>query len=331
MVLMSPKEKMTAALKAADEETAREGGRLLAAGKLVAFPTETVYGLGADATNDKAVASIFEAKGRPQFNPLIAHVPELSWVGGFAEMTDTALRLAKRFWPGPMTLVLNRAKVCPVSYLVSAGLDSVAVRMPSHPFARALIAEAGVPVAAPSANISGTVSPTTAEHVRQGLEKRVSLIIDGGPCRVGVESTVLDVRGDRPVLLRAGGLTVEEIEDETGKGSVLFPESDPALPRSPGQLSSHYAPSLPVRLNALFAEEGEALLGFGKAEGAVLNLSPSGDTAEAAANLFAYMRELDRPEFRRIAVMPIPTDGLGLAINDRLKRAAYPRRVTKQS
>ncbi len=331
MVLMSPKEKMTAALKAADEETAREGGRLLAAGKLVAFPTETVYGLGADATNDKAVASIFEAKGRPQFNPLIAHVPELSWVGGFAEMTDTALRLAKRFWPGPMTLVMNRTKACPVSYLVSAGLDSVAVRMPSHPFARALIAEAGVPVAAPSANISGTVSPTTAEHVRQGLENRVSLIIDGGPCRVGVESTVLDVRGDRPVLLRAGGLTVEEIEDETGKGSVLFPESDPALPRSPGQLSSHYAPSLPVRLNALFAEEGEALLGFGKAEGAVLNLSPSGDTAEAAANLFAYMRELDRPEFRRIAVMPIPTDGLGLAINDRLKRAAYPRRVTKQS
>lgn len=322
---------LKASVKPANEETAKEGGRLLASGKLVAFPTETVYGLGADATNDRAVASIFEAKGRPQFNPLIAHIPELSWVDGFADMTETARRLAKRFWPGPMTLVINRAKICPVSYLVSAGLDSVAVRMPSHPFARALIAEAGVPIAAPSANISGTVSPTTAEHVRQGLEGGVSLIIDGGACRVGVESTVLDVRGERPVLLRAGGLTVEEIESETGKGSVLFPETDPALPRSPGQLSSHYAPSLPVRLNAAFAEEGEALLGFGKTDNAVLNLSPSGDLAEAAANLFAYMRKLDRSEFKRIAVMPIPTEGLGLAINDRLKRAAYPRRITKQS
>lgn len=320
-----------ALVKPACKETAQEGGRLLAQGELVAFPTETVYGLGADATNDKAVASIFEAKGRPQFNPLIAHIPVLEWAEDFAEISNTALSLAERFWPGPMTLVMNRKENCPVSYLVSAGLDSVAVRMPSHPFARELISCAGVPIAAPSANISGTVSPTTAEHVRQGLEDRISLIIDGGSCRVGVESTVLDVRGERPVLLRAGGLTVEEIETLTGAGSVLFPDSDPALPRSPGQLSSHYAPSLPVRLNAHEAREGEALLGFGPAEHADLNLSPSGDLAEAAANLFAFMRLLDRPEFKGIAVMPVPFRGLGLAINDRLKRAAYPRRVTKQS
>lgn len=309
----------------ASPESAAEGGRLLAQGELVAFPTETVYGLGADATDDKAVASIFEAKGRPQFNPLIAHIPDLSWAEGFAEVSDVARRLARRFWPGPMTLVMKRKAGCAVSYLVSAGLDSVAVRLPSHPFARALIEAAGVPVAAPSANISGTVSPTTAGHVLQGLGGRISMLIDGGACPVGVESTVLDVRGDRPVLLRAGGLTVEEIETETGKGSVLFPDSDPALPRSPGQLSSHYAPSIPVRLNADKAEEGEALLGFGKVENAVLNLSPSGDLNEAAAHLFAYMRELDRMEFKAIAVSPVPMNDLGLAINDRLKRAAYPR------
>lgn len=319
----------TASVRKASPESISEGAALIRAGKLVAFPTETVYGLGANALDDRAVASIFEAKGRPQFNPLIAHIPDFSWAAGFAEITETASRLARKFWPGPMTLVMKRRPDCPVSYLVSAGLDTVAVRLPGHATARALIEKAGVPVAAPSANISGTVSPTTAEHVRQGLAGRVSLIIDGGPCAVGVESTVLDVTGEVPVLLRAGGLTVEDIRGVTG--DVLFPEKDPELPRSPGQLSSHYAPSLPVRLNASEAREGEALLGFGPAGKAVLNLSPSGDLKEAAANLFAFMRALDKKEFSGIAVMPVPTAGLGLAINDRLKRAAYPHRVTQRS
>lgn len=319
----------TASVRKASPESISEGAALIRAGKLVAFPTETVYGLGANALDDRAVASIFEAKGRPQFNPLIAHIPDFSWAAGFAEITETASRLARKFWPGPMTLVMKRRPDCPVSYLVSAGLDTVAVRLPGHATARALIEKAGAPVAAPSANISGTVSPTTAEHVRQGLAGRVSLIIDGGPCAVGVESTVLDVTGEVPVLLRAGGLTVEDIRGVTG--DVLFPEKDPELPRSPGQLSSHYAPSLPVRLNASEAREGEALLGFGPAGKAVLNLSPSGDLKEAAANLFAFMRALDKKEFSGIAVMPVPTAGLGLAINDRLKRAAYPHRVTQRS
>ncbi len=319
----------TSSVRPASPGSIAEGAALIRAGRLVAFPTETVYGLGANALDDRAVASIFEAKGRPQFNPLIAHIPDFSWASGFAEVTETAARLAGKFWPGPMTLVMKRRPDCPVSYLVSAGLDTVAVRLPGHPAARTLIEKAGVPVAAPSANISGTVSPTTAEHVRQGLAGRVSLIIDGGPCAVGVESTVLDVTGEVPVLLRAGGLTVEDIRSVTG--DILFPEKDPELPRSPGQLSSHYAPSLPVRLNASEAREGEALLGFGPAEGAVLNLSPSGDLKEAAANLFAFMRALDKKEFSGIAVMPVPTAGLGLAINDRLKRAAYPHRVTQRS
>lgn len=319
----------TTSVRPASPESISEGADLIRAGKLVAFPTETVYGLGANALDDRAVASIFEAKGRPQFNPLIAHIPDFSWAAGFAEVTETASRLARKFWPGPMTLVMKRRPDCPVSYLVSAGLDTVAVRLPGHATARALIEKAGVPVAAPSANISGTVSPTTAEHVHQGLAGRVSLIIDGGPCAVGVESTVLDVTGEVPVLLRAGGLTVEDIRGVTG--DVLFPEKDPELPRSPGQLSSHYAPSLPVRLNASEAREGEALLGFGPAGKAVLNLSPSGDLKEAAANLFAFMRALDKKEFSGIAVMPVPTAGLGLAINDRLKRAAYPHRVTQRS
>lgn len=313
-----------AKIKKITPESLEEAADLLRRGQLVAFPTETVYGLGADACSDEAVASTFQAKGRPQFNPLIAHIADISWVDSFAVFSPSARKLAEAFWPAPVTLVMERKADCPISLLVSAGLDSVAVRYPSHKGARAMIAAFGKSVSAPSANVSGTVSPTTAEHVFQSLGDRIPLILDGGPCLVGVESTVLDVRADKPVLLRAGGLAVEEIVEKTGL-DVLFPDKDPALPRSPGQLSSHYAPRLPVRLNALYPEEGEAFLGFGAVENATLNLSEKADVREAAAHLFAYMRLLDKPCYRGIAVSPIPMNDLGLAINDRLKRAAYPR------
>lgn len=310
-------------VKPVDPQSIALAAELLDKGRLVAFPTETVYGLGADAANDLAVASVFEAKGRPQFNPLIAHIADISWVERFAVLTDSARVLAEKFWPGPLTMVMKRTPVCPVSHLVCAGLDTIGVRFPAHPAARQMIAAFGRPVAAPSANISGTVSPTTALHVAQGLGDRIPLILDGGACAVGVESTILDVSEDNPALLRAGGVSVEEIEAVLGI-SLRRPEINPDAPRSPGQMLSHYAPRLPVRLNADHAEDGEAFLAFGKAENATLNLSPSGDVKEAAAHLFAYMRLLDDPRYTGIAVMPIPTNGLGLAINDRLKRAAYP-------
>ena len=300
-----------------------EAASALVAGRLVAFPTETVYGLGGDATCDRAVAAIFEAKGRPSFNPLIAHVASVAEAAALVEMSAAAGALAGRFWPGPLTLVLPRRADSPVSLLASAGLDSIAVRMPDHPVALALIAAAGRPLAAPSANRSGAVSPTTARHVAQSLHGRVSLILDGGPCRVGVESTVVDLTGPRPALLRPGGLAVETVEAALGLALVRSADS-PDAPRSPGQLQSHYAPSLPVRLGAAGAGEGEALLGFGPMA-ATLNLSESGDLEEAAANLFAMLRALDRPGLVGIAVAPVPEQGLGLAINDRLRRAAAPR------
>ena len=319
---------MTAPLslvRPATPEAIAEAGALLAGGRLVAFPTETVYGLGSDATDDRAVAAIFAAKGRPSFNPLIIHVAEPGAAEALVTVDDRARALMERLWPGPLTLVLPRRAGSPVSLLASAGLDSLAIRLPAHPVARALIAAAGRPPAGPSANRSGSVSPTAAAHVAQSLGGRVAMIVDGGPCRVGVESTVLDLCHDRPVLLRPGGLTPEALAEALG-AMPLSPAADPALPRSPGMLSSHYAPGLPVRLDAAAAEPGEALLAFGAApSGAVLNLSPSGDLEEAAANLFAMLRALDRPDFTGIAVMPIPAHGLGLAINDRLRRAAAPR------
>jgi L-threonylcarbamoyladenylate synthase len=310
---------------AASAAAVAEAGRLLAAGRLVAFPTETVYGLGGDATNDRAVAAIFEAKGRPSFNPLIVHVDESGHAEGLVEVDVRARALMERFWPGPLTLVLPRAARSPVSLLAGAGLDTLAVRMPDHPVARALIRAAGRPLAAPSANRSGAVSPTTAAHVAACLGGRVAMILDGGACRVGVESTVLDLSGERPVLLRPGGVAVESLEAALGV-AVVLPAADPTAPRSPGQLESHYAPGLPVRLGACCPKAGEALLAFGPAPAdATLNLSPAGDLEEAAANLFAMLRALDRPEFTAIAVMPVPEHGLGLAINDRLRRAAAPR------
>ncbi|MDO8605405.1 MAG: L-threonylcarbamoyladenylate synthase [Phaeospirillum sp.] len=313
----------SAAILAATPAAIAEAGAALAAGRLVAFPTETVYGLGGDATCDRAVAAIFEAKGRPSFNPLIAHVASVEQAAALVDMTGPALTLARMFWPGPLTMVLPRRAGSPVSLLASAGLDSIAVRMPDHPVALALISAAGRPLAAPSANRSGAVSPTTARHVAQCLGGRVAMILDGGPCRVGVESTVIDLSGDRPALLRPGGVAVEALEAALG-GPLSRPTDSPDAPRSPGQLESHYAPSLPVRLNAAEAGVGEALLGFGPGP-ATLNLSPSGDLAEAAANLFAMLRALDRPDLVGIAVAPVPEHGLGLAINDRLRRAAAPR------
>ncbi len=304
-----------------------EAARLIRDGQLVAFPTETVYGLGGDATNERAVARIFEAKGRPSFNPLITHVPGAAEARALVQWNDLAERLARRFWPGALTLVLPRAPGSPIALLVTAGLDSVAIRAPDHPLAQALLRAAGRPIAAPSANRSGAVSPTRAEHVAESLGDRVPLILDGGACPVGVESTVLDLTTEPPTLLRPGGVTREDIEAEIGPValSAALPAGGSAR-KSPGQLESHYAPSCPVRLQATAVTPGEALLAFGPhpVAGATrsLNLSPSGDLAEAAANLFAHLRALDRPGVSAIAVMPIPETGLGLAINDRLRRAA---------
>ncbi len=297
---------------------------LLRAGRLVAFPTETVYGLGGAATDDTAVARIFEAKGRPSFNPLIVHVPDLAAAEACAVFDDRARAVAAAFWPGPLTLVLPRRDEAGLSRLVSAGLPSVALRVPAHPVAQALLRAAGVPVAAPSANRSGGISPTRAEHVVASLGDRVDMVVDGGPCAVGLESTVLDLTGPRPVLLRPGGITPAELEAVLG-APVVNGSDDPAAPKSPGQLLSHYAPDRPVRLNATEARPGEALLGFGPAPGATLNLSETGDLVEAAARLFAALHALDDPRFTGIAVMPVPDRDLGLAINDRLRRAAAPR------
>jgi L-threonylcarbamoyladenylate synthase len=301
-----------------------EGARILRAGGLVSFPTETVYGLGGDATQGEAVARIFAAKGRPSFNPLIVHVADPTWVAGLAEPDGRFDKLARALWPGPLTLVMRRRRDCPASELVSAGLNSIAVRMPDHPVAQQLLKAVKRPLAAPSANVSGTVSPTLASHVKDSLGSKVDLIIDGGACRVGLESTVLDLTQHTPVILRPGAITAEQIAALIGP--VKVSAEDPALPKSPGQLASHYAPSLPVRLNATDIKSGEALLAFGPTPNATLNLSARGDLIEAAANLFAMLRALDDSRrFSGIAVAPIPAEGIGIAINDRLKRAAAPK------
>jgi L-threonylcarbamoyladenylate synthase len=299
--------------------------RLLRSGELIAFPTETVYGLGADATNDRAIAAVFAAKGRPHFNPLIVHVSGLEAAEALTEFDARARCLAAHFWPGPLSLVLRRRSDSGLSLLASAGLDTVALRVPTHPVAQALLGAAGRPIAAPSANRSGRLSPTEAAHVAAELGDRVALILDGGRTPIGLESTVLDLSGETPALLRPGGITREELEALVGP--LALPAAGPL--RSPGMLPSHYAPSLPLRLDASDARPGEALLAFGRdappgfAE--TLWLSRSGDLAEAAGNLFAMLRELDRPAFVGIAVTPIPEHGLGHAINDRLRRAAAPR------
>jgi len=312
-----------------------QAAALLRAGRLVAFPTETVYGLGADARQAAAVAGIFAAKGRPHFNPLICHFPtaEAAWAEVLPD--DRARALAEKFWPGPLTLVLPRRPECRIDLLAGAGLDTLAVRVPAHPLALALLEAAGVPVAGPSANRSGQVSPTTAAHVLQGLGGRIDAILDGGPCAVGLESTVLDLTQRSPVLLRPGGVPVEAIEAVIGPVSRPLPlsaaEASRSL-RSPGMMLSHYAPSLPLRLGAKTVAAEEALLAFGPplpGAGTVWQLSATGDVTEAAARLFAGLRWLDAEGARLglsgIAAMPVPEQGLGAAINDRLVRAAAPR------
>jgi L-threonylcarbamoyladenylate synthase len=294
-------------------------------GRLVAFPTETVYGLGGDATSDRAVAAIYAAKGRPSFNPLIVHVGNAAAAARLVEMTPQAELLAQRFWPGALTLVLPRKPRTKLSLLVSAGLDSAAVRVPAHPAAQGLLSMCGLPLAAPSANPSGAISPTRAEHVAATLGDKVTMILDGGPCRVGVESTVVSLLGATPTILRPGGITLEQLSSALQTEVAIETTAAPEALHSPGQMPSHYAPNLPVRLDAAAAKPGEALLGFGTAPSATRNLSEKGDLEEAAANLFAMLRDLDRPEFSGIAVMPVPESGLGLAINDRLRRAAAPR------
>jgi len=308
----------------ADDSAIAEAARIVRGGGLVAFPTETVYGLGADATNGKAVARIFEAKGRPRFNPLIAHVADADTARGLVQFNDEALALAKKFWPGPLTLVLpltpggrNR-----ISELVTAGLGTLAVRVPAHPIAHRLLAAAGVPIAAPSANLSGRISPTCARHVEEDLGASVDIILDGGATQAGLESTIIGF-APAPTLLRPGGVAREDIEALLGHKLQDFHE---AGVRSPGQLASHYAPRATLRLNVERAGPGEMLLGFGPgAPEDALNLSPSGDLREAAANLFAYLRALDAQGPVQIAIMRIPGTGLGEAINDRLRRASAPR------
>jgi L-threonylcarbamoyladenylate synthase len=297
--------------------------QILRDGGLVAFPTETVYGLGADATNDAAVAKIFAAKERPQFNPLISHVASAEAAFRLGQFSSEAEKLATAFWPGPLTIVVDRRKDCPISLLCSAGMETLALRVPDHPMALSLLREADRPIAAPSANRSGRISPTTAEHVRRSLGDSVNLILDGGPSTVGLESTVVHFASDGPVLLRAGGVTREQIETVLGH---RFKSHKPSSKlHAPGMLESHYAPKARLRLDAEQPQTGEAYIGFGEHNGSATSLSTSGDLQEAAANLFKLLHDIDDSSPEVIAVAPIPHHGLGEAINDRLRRAAAPR------
>jgi L-threonylcarbamoyladenylate synthase len=325
---------LTTQILPANEAAVAEAALCLSQGGLVAFPTETVYGLGADATNPAAITRLYQAKGRPAFNPLIAHVGDIEAAGRIARFDATAILLAEAFWPGPLTLVLPKTKDCAVAELATAGLDTIAVRIPAHPVARAILHALGGPVVAPSANLSGHVSPTTAAHVHSDLDGRIDLIVDGGAVNVGVESTIVGCF-EEPMLLRPGGLARGEIERVLGRALRQLPDDaggDSGQPLAPGMLASHYAPRTPLRLNAVSVEPGEALLAFGRATvpgmeaaAAIMNLSPRSNVDEAATHLFGYLRDLDGKGARAIAVMPVPDRGLGEAINDRLRRAAVGR------
>ena len=308
----------------------------LRAGKLVAFPTETVYGLGADATNPSAVAQIFAAKRRPEFNPLISHVSSTDAAFELGKETPIAKALANAFWPGPLTIILQRKIPNPVAMLTTAGLSKIGLRVPSHSGAQILLREFGKPVAAPSANPSGKISPSTANHVVAGLGKNIGYILDGGPCESGLESTIVDCTGQKTVLLRPGGITRKLIKTALAeKGldpEIMIAEDliDSEKPIAPGQLTSHYAPLAKLRLEAENSKLGEEMIGFGRIHGAGqlrLNLSPSGNLVEAAANLFSMLHAADATGTMKIAVAPIPNTDLGEAINDRLRRAAAPRSI----
>jgi len=310
----------------ADKDAIAAAATCLSHGGLVAFPTETVYGLGANARHGEAIARLYAAKGRPAFNPLIAHVASRDAAHSLATFDAAGERLAAAFWPGPLTLVLPKRPDCTIADLALAGLDSVAVRVPAHPVARALLEALGGPVVAPSANRSGHISPTSAAHVLADLRGRIDMVIDGGSSAVGVESTIVACLGE-PTLLRPGGLAREDIERVLGRALAVSAIADDA-PLAPGMLASHYAPKTRLRLNAQTPRDGEAMLAFGKTidfSGPTLNLSPRGDLIEAAANLFSHLRALDAAGAQTIAVMSVPQDGLGEAINDRLARAAAPR------
>jgi L-threonylcarbamoyladenylate synthase len=307
----------------ATPETISEGARILKNGGLVAFPTETVYGLGADAMQPAAVARLYEAKGRPAFNPLIVHFGSADWATEHIDPDSRFETLVRNFWPGPLSLVMNQKPGSSIVESVTAGLSSIAVRCPANELAQALLNATNRPLAAPSANRSGAISPTLAAHVKESLGDKVELILDGGPCSIGLESTVLDLTTTVATILRPGTVTAEQISAFIGPVAVNAEATQ--APKSPGQMLSHYAPSLPLRLNATEANPGEALLGFGPTAGSTLNLSAESDTSEAATNLFAMLRLLDDPSrYEGIAVVPIPNAGVGIAINDRLRRAASP-------
>lgn len=321
-------------IKAANSKSIEEAAEFLRGGGLVGMPTETVYGLAANALDGDAVAKIFEAKGRPSFNPLIIHVPDIAAAGQYVEVNETAESLANSFWPGPLTMVLPRKKGGGISELASAGLDTLAIRVPAHAAALALLKASGLPLAAPSANSSGSLSPTTPAHVHDQLGASVDMILAAGACKVGLESTVIDLSAGVPEILRPGGVTAEQIADVLGTdiGYAESSDEDPkSKVKSPGMLLKHYAPNIPVRLNAVDVKDGEALLAFGATkfmvpkdfpEDCLRNLSEGQDLHEAAANLFAMLKDLDQSGAQAIAVMAIPQDGIGVAINDRLARAA---------
>jgi L-threonylcarbamoyladenylate synthase len=308
----------------ATPEAIAEAAQALRRGDVIAFPTETVYGLGANALDARAVGKVFAATERPRFNPLIVHVLGIADADRYAVVDDTAQKLANAFWPGPLSLVVDKRRGCEIADLVSAGLDTIALRSPAHPVARSLLVEAKLPIAAPSANRSGRVSPTTAAHVEAELDDVPSMILDGGPSPLGLESTVMSLAGGAPVLLRLGALPRDAIETVLGQKLAQAKIDTPVA--SPGQLATHYAPDTKLRLGATSVSSNEALLAFGphvpKGAIATVNLSPRGDLGEAAARLFGALRELDESGAATIAVMPIPNHGLGEAINDRLQRAS---------
>ncbi|MBP1531979.1 MAG: threonylcarbamoyl-AMP synthase [Alphaproteobacteria bacterium] len=306
------------------EENMLKAAQTIKDGGLVAFPTETVYGLGANVYNAKAVANIFAAKQRPHFDPLISHIAETEFLREYAATDERVFALAKRFWPGPLTMVLKRIDDNPSIDLACSGLRTLTVRMPKHTIALELIKKSGVPIVAPSANKYQSISPTTAMHVAQGLGNAVDMILDGGPCAVGVESTIIDLTGKQAVMLRAGGLAKEDIEEFLGE-KIAVSNGNPDMPTAPGQLLRHYAPKNVLRINIQKPESDEYYIGFGKYDGD-LNLSKNGDLSEAASNLFAFLRLADeRASAGKIAIAPIPENGLGLAINDRIRRASYKK------
>ena len=305
-----------------NQENIERAAKIIKTGGLVAFPTETVYGLGANVYNAQAVANIFAAKQRPHFDPLISHIAEIDFLKEYAATDERVFALAKHFWPGPLTMVLQRIEENPSIDLACSGLRTLTVRMPKHETALQLIRKSGVPIVAPSANKYQSISPTTAQHVVEGLGDKVDMILDGGACAVGVESTIIDLTGKDVVLLRAGGTAKEDIEEFLGQ-KVLISSGNPDLPTAPGQLLRHYAPKNRLRINVSQPQDDEFYIGFGSFQ-SDLNLSKSGNLAEAASNLFAYLRLADaRAKKGKIAIAPIPNTGLGLAINDRIKRASY--------